>query len=148
MNKNKKNAFARVIGGENYPSLRGVVKFMQRTGGVLVTAEIHGLPQQSECGGVFALHIHSGNSCEGNASDEFAAAKVHYNPGNNRHPCHAGDLPPLFSNNGYAYMQVLTNRFSVDEILGRTVIIHDAPDDFRSQPSGNSGNKIACGVIV
>jgi Cu-Zn family superoxide dismutase len=44
-------------------------------------------------------------------------------------------------------MKVLSNRFSIEEIIGRTVIIHDAPDDFRTQPSGNAGMKIACGVI-
>lgn len=44
-------------------------------------------------------------------------------------------------------MKVLSNRFSIEEIIGRTVIIHDAPDDFRTQPSGNAGMKIAYGVI-
>ena len=44
-------------------------------------------------------------------------------------------------------MKVLSNRFSIEEIIGRTVIIHNAPDDFRTQPSGNAGMKIACGVI-
>jgi Cu-Zn family superoxide dismutase len=53
----------------------------------------------------------------------------------------------LFGNQGFAFMTVLTNRFSVDEIAGRTVVIHRSPDDFTSQPSGNSGPKIACGQI-
>jgi len=48
---------------------------------------------------------------------------------------------------GNAYMQVLTNRFSVREILGKTVVIHSHPDDFHTQPAGNAGEKIACGVI-
>ena len=63
------------------------------------------------------------------------------------HPNHAGDLPPLFGNNGFALSLFLTNRFTVDEVIGRTIIIHDHPDDFTTQPSGNSGTKIACGVI-
>ncbi len=58
-----------------------------------------------------------------------------------------GDLPPLFENNGYAYMSVLINKFKIKDIIGRVVIIHDMPDDFNSQPSGNSGKKIACGKI-
>lgn len=41
----------------------------------------------------------------------------------------------------------LTDRFKVDDVIGRTVIIHDKPDDFTTQPSGNSGEKIACGII-
>jgi len=44
-------------------------------------------------------------------------------------------------------MKVLSDRFCVKEIIGRTVIIHSSPDDFYTQPSGNAGTKIACGVI-
>lgn len=64
------------------------------------------------------------------------------------HPFHMGDLPPLIENNGYAYMQVLINKFKIKDILGKVIIIHDSPDDFTTQPSGNSGTKIACGKIV
>lgn len=59
-----------------------------------------------------------------------------------------GDLPPLIENNGYAYMQVLINKFKIKDILGKVIIIHDSPNDFTTQPSGNSGIKIACGKIV
>ena len=58
-----------------------------------------------------------------------------------------GDLPPLIENNGYAYMNVLINKFKIKDILGKVIIIHDSPDDFTTQPSGNSGTKIACGRI-
>ena len=74
-------------------------------------------------------------------------AKAHYNPDNCEHPYHAGDMPPIFGNNGYAFSIFLTNRFWTDEIIGKTVIIHLQPDDFHSQPSGDSGAKIACGEI-
>lgn len=47
----------------------------------------------------------------------------------------------------YAMMIFYTDRFRPREILGRTLVIHDMPDDFRTQPSGNSGMKIACGLI-
>lgn len=98
-------------------------------------------------GRFFGFHIHEGNSCTGNANDEFANAKSHFNPTNCEHPFHAGDLPPLIENNGYAYMSVLINKFKIKDILGKVVIIHDSPDDFKTQPSGNSGTKIACGKI-
>ena len=49
---------------------------------------------------------------------------------------------------GFAWMAVLTDRFRVPDILGRTVIVHSQPDDFTTQPSGNAGAKIACGVIT
>jgi copper/zinc superoxide dismutase (SODC) len=100
------------------------------------------------CGGrIFGFHIHEGGACSGNSNDWFADTLAHYNPGKCEHPYHAGDLPPLFGNNGFALALFLTNRFRVEEIIGRTVIIHDRPDDFTTQPSGNSGVKIACGEI-
>ncbi len=89
----------------------------------------------------------NGNSCTGNSNDEFANAKTHYNPTNFPHPFHVGDLPPLIENNGYSYMRVFINKFKVKGIIGKVIIIHDMPDDFTTQPSGNSGTKIACGKI-
>lgn len=122
--------------------IEGTVRFRQRRQGVLVTAEIRGLPESEA--GFFAFHIHEGNSCGGAA---FAETKAHYNPCDAEHPRHAGDLPPLLSCRGRAYLQVLTDRFRLGEVMGRTVVIHAGVDDFTSQPAGNAGRKIACGVI-
>ena len=83
----------------------------------------------------------------GNLEDDFANAKSHYNPNNCPHPFHVGDLPPLIENNGYAYMSFLLNKFKISNIIGKVIIIHDMPDDFKSQPAGSSGTKIACGKI-
>lgn len=77
----------------------------------------------------------SGTSCTGNADDEFSNAKSHYNPNNCPHPLHFGDLPPLVENNGLAYMEVLINKFKIKDIIGKVIIIHDSPDDFKTQPS-------------
>ncbi|MDY3972909.1 MAG: superoxide dismutase family protein [Clostridia bacterium] len=142
-------AKAAVMGSKDYPALHGTVTLRQMKNGVLVTAEIFGLPsKQDKCdGGVFGFHIHEGTQCSGNEKDPFADAKMHFNPDGCPHPYHAGDLPPLFGNNGYAYLSVFTNRFRVDEVIGRVIIIHSKPDDFTTQPSGNSGAKIACGKI-
>lgn len=142
-------ASASIIGSSEYPNLRGTTNFYQTESGVVVATEITGLPTSADrCESpVFGFHIHGGMSCSGNASDSFADAMTHYNPSNCSHPFHAGDLPPLFGNNGYAFMSVLTNRFSVRDIIGKTIIIHSKQDDFTTQPSGNSGKKIACGVI-
>ena len=90
----------------------------------------------------------NGDSCSGNSNDEFADTKMHYNPTNCPHPYHAGDLPPLIENNGYSYMRVFVNKFNLNDIIGKVIIIHDMPDDFTSQPSGKSGTKIACGKIT
>ena len=136
------NASAEIKGGKSAPKLSGSVDFIQKPNGVLVVARVTGLPESSS--GFFAMHIHSGDSCKG---EGFPETKGHYNPGNTPHPEHAGDLPPLLSNGGTAFLAVLTDRFSVNDVIGRTVVIHAGADDFRTQPSGNSGEKIGCGVI-
>lgn len=58
-----------------------------------------------------------------------------------------GDLPPLLSTHGAACSAVYTGRFYPDDVVGRTVVIHMNPDDFKTQPSGDSGEMIACGEI-
>lgn len=138
-----------IKGGKKYPKINGAVTFREVKNGVLVTAKVNGLPQSSDSctGRFFGFHIHEGSSCSGTISDEFANAKTHLNPTNCPHPFHMGDLPPLIENNGYAHMTVLINKFKIKDILGKVVIIHDSPDDFTTQPSGNSGSKIACGII-
>lgn len=134
------------VGGQGQSGPTGILNFYQAEDGILVTADIRRLPYHSESDGrgIFALHIHEGSSCAG---PDFADTKGHFNPGGYDHPWHAGDLPPLFSCNGHAFLAVLTNRFRIRDILGRTVVIHSQQDDFTSQPSGNSGSKIACGII-
>ena len=135
-------AIACMHGGDAYPDLRGTVRFIPRKNGTLLVAEISGLPATDT--GFFAFHIHEGGNC---SEVGFPNTGGHYNPKGREHPLHAGDLPPLLSSGGSAYLAVLTGRFRVKDVIGQTVIIHSGPDDFRTQPSGSAGNKIACGVI-
>lgn len=146
---NLTNAKAIIKGGKKYPNIQGIVTFKETKQGVIVTAKINNLPHNNiKCNNkIFGFHIHKGTSCTGNAEDEFANVLTHYNPQNCKHPHHAGDLPPLFENDGYAYLSFLTNRFKVKDIIGKAIIIHEQPDDFTTDPSGNSGQKIACGII-
>ena len=139
----KPDAVAQITGGVDTPRLSGCVVFYQENGSVLIVARIFGLPTKSETG-FFGFHIHQGSACTG---DDFSGTGSHYNPAEQAHPEHAGDLPPLLYCNGNAYLSVRTDRFSVKEIIGRTVVIHSDPDDFHTQPAGNAGKKIACGVI-
>lgn len=147
--RGRPQAAAAIMGSESHPALSGAVRFYQTRQGVVVYAEIRGLPQgDGPCGEqVFGFHIHAGGDCGGSMGDPFSDAMSHYDPNGCEHPYHAGDLPPLFGNGGLALCAFLTDRFSVEEVIGKTVIIHDRPDDFTTQPSGNSGTKIACGVI-
>ncbi len=146
----KPSAMANIKGSLMYPDIQGIVWFYQTQYGVLIVSDIIGLPKQREdCKSpIFAYHIHNGNSCTGTPQDPFVNADMHYNPNNCPHPYHAGDLPPLFGANGIAFSVVLTDRFNVDEVVGKTIVIHSHLDDFTTQPSGNAGTKIACGVIT
>jgi Cu-Zn family superoxide dismutase len=137
------NAVARITGGVEAPQLSGCAQFYQENGCVLVVARISGLPRESETG-FFGFHIHQGRGCSGAG---FSGTGSHYNPAERVHPEHAGDLPPLLECRGRAYLSFRTARFSVNDIIGRTVVIHSDPDDFHTQPAGNAGKKIACGVI-
>lgn len=140
------DAAAWIKGNTKNPELSGMVKFFHTTyGGVLVEAQIFGLPNIDIPGSsnFYAMHIHESGDC----SDDFAHAGMHYNPKDTTHPNHAGDMPPLLGSQGYAYSVFYDKRFTITEIIGKAVIIHENPDDFTTQPSGNSGDKIGCGEI-
>lgn len=139
----KPDAVAQITGGVDTPRSSGCVEFYQENGSVLIVARIFGLPTKSETG-FFGFHTHQGSACTG---ADFSGTGSHYNPAEQAHPEHAGDLPPLLRCNRNAYLSVRSDRFSVKEIIGRAVVIHSDPDDFYSQPAGNAGRKIACGVI-
>jgi Cu-Zn family superoxide dismutase len=148
-------AVANIVGGPLAPEIRGTVNFYGVHGGTLVVAEIYNLPMMlpgssmNQPVGPFGFHIHEGSTCEvGNRSDPFLTAKGHYNPTGMPHPAHVGDMPVLFSNNnGYAFLSFFTDRFTPQQVVNRTVIIHQNPDDYRSQPAGNAGKRLACGII-
>mgnify|MGYP003312479280 FL=1 len=146
LTNDRPKAMAWVADNKNNPKTSGLVKFYQPSnGGVLVEAEFFGLPfsPMANNSDFFAMHIHNFPDC----GFDFANVGTHYNPDNLPHPFHAGDLPPLLSNQGYAWTAFFDRRFTIDDIIGKSVIIHAQGDDFRSQPSGNPGKAIACGDI-
>ena len=139
----KPAAVAILRGGASMPKLHGEVRFYHARQGVLVVAKVSNLPKGNTAG-FFGFHIHEGTDCGG---EGFGNTGSHYSPTPSPHPMHAGDLPPLLECCGKARLVVWTERFSPWEVIGRTVVIHSQPDDFHSQPSGNAGEKLACGVI-
>lgn len=146
LENNEPSALAWVTGGTKAPSLSGLVKFFETPyGGTLVEAELFGLPDSLNTGssGFYAMHIHENGDCR----NDFQNTGEHFNPTGAEHPNHAGDLPPLFANQGYSWISFYDKRFIIPQILGKSVVIHQMPDDFHTQPSGNSGDKIGCGVI-
>jgi Cu-Zn family superoxide dismutase len=143
-------AISEITGSDRYRDVKGLIKFYQTSYGVVVSSQIRGLPKEKgNCTSpIFAFHIHEGDECTGNATDPFANVRMHYNPYKCPHPYHAGDLPPLFGANGHSYSVFLIDRFNINDVIGRTVVIHASLDDFSSQPAGNAGEKIACGRIL
>jgi Cu-Zn family superoxide dismutase len=147
-------AVSKIKGGPIAPNLTGEVMFEEIPDGVMVTVYVQGLPAyQPGSGnqkqvGPFGFHIHEQGSCDiGNQANPFQAAGEHWNPNKQPHGNHPGDFPVLFSNNGMAYMVFFTNRFKLDDIIGKSILIHQSPDDYVSQPAGDAGKRLACGLI-
>lgn len=148
------DAYAKIHGGPLAPNLSGNVYFYNVPSGTEVSVEVWGLPnyqpatKEKDPIGPFGFHIHEYGNCKiGNPKDPFQEAGGHWNPTNQPHGNHAGDFPVIFSNNGYARMSFFTNKFKPEDIIGKSVIIHQNPDDYRTQPAGNAGKRLACGVI-
>lgn len=149
------SAIAYVKGGLKYPNINGTVFFKDVHDGCEVYVNIKNLPPYRSAEGSipqigpFGFHIHE-NLCGniGTIEDPFPQSGGHWNPTNQPHGNHAGDFPVLFSNNNsITKMSFFTSKFKVKDIINRSVVIHESPDDYRTQPSGNSGKKIACGNI-
>lgn len=143
------DAVAVLSGSPMYPEITGVVKFYSLPeSGLLIAAELSelplGEPEDDSTPAFFAMHIHEAGDC----SHSLEHTSMHYNPDNMPHPKHAGDLPPLLSNDGYAWTVFYDSFLTLPMILNRSLVIHRNPDDFTTQPAGNAGEKIACGVIT
>lgn len=151
---NNSQVMAQVKGGPLAPSIKGVVYFNNIIGGTKVCIRVSGLPPyQPTIGnqspiGPHGFHIHQFGNCEvGDPENPFKAAGGHWNPDGYPHGHHTGDFPVLFSNDGIARMCFFTNRFKPEDVIGKSIIIHQNPDDYRTQPNGNAGKRLACGVI-
>jgi Cu-Zn family superoxide dismutase len=129
----------------------GEATFEQVGDKVRVIVFAQNLPPDRELG----FHIHEAGDC---SSGDGMSAKGHFNPhgkphGNPASPeRHAGDLPMLkVGKNGRAKLDVTVDAISIGSgagnIVGRGLIIHAAPDDYKTQPTGNAGARLACGVI-
>ena len=139
-------AVARINGNSRVTPLTGFVRFFEVPGGgVLIEAALYGLPQGKTApeNRFYGFHIHETGDC----SDNFTRTGNHYNPSGNEHPMHAGDLLPIMSADGNGWMVFYDSKLTIPQVVGRSVVVHGMPDDFTTQPSGNSGDKIGCGVI-
>jgi Cu-Zn family superoxide dismutase len=132
-------------------NVTGTVRFTQKGDKVLVEAKVSGLTP-----GPHGFHIHEKGDC---SSGDGLSAAGHFNPLGKAHAHsgtperHAGDLPPLEADaSGNASLNTELDVIKVGsgdtDVIGKAVIVHVAPDDFKTQPTGNSGARVACGVIA
>ena len=140
-----RNATGQVVGTATFTEVRSIVR---------VVLEVRGLPP-----GEKGVHLHEVGKCEG---PPFTSAGAHVNHDQKQHGMlnpagpHAGDLPNIrIEHDGTGRLETSNNRItlgagpgSLFDQDGTALVIHAAPDDHRTDPTGNSGNRIACGVVV
>lgn len=129
--------------------VNGTVHFAKTDSGVLVTVNIRGLAP-----GKHGFHIHEFGDC---SASNGTSAGGHFNPGGHEHGSpnsemrHKGDLGNVTANEqGIAQMEHLDKHLKLNgenSIIGRSIIVHADEDDLTSQPTGNAGARVACGVI-
>ena len=135
------------------PGCSGRVTFTQAGSQVRLVADVAGVSP-----GNHGFHIHENGKCERDPGKDFASAGGHFNPAGVPHACpdaashHAGDLGNIVINaDGTGHVDVTTSALSLSgasSVVGRAVILHAAPDDCTTQPTGNAGGRLACGVIA
>jgi superoxide dismutase, Cu-Zn family len=132
-------------------SVAGQVNFQETKEKIRVTAKVSGLKPNTEHG----FHVHEKGDC---SAADATSAGGHFNPGAQAHghyrqaKRHAGDMPNLVANEkGEANVSFDVEGVRLDDgqlgILNRAVVVHANPDDYQSQPAGNAGGRIACGII-
>ena len=133
-------------------SVSGTVNFVQSGGVVMVSGEVRGLRPNAEVG----FHVHDKGDC---SSGDGMSTGGHFNPEGKPHgqhgqaAHHVGDLPSLKANaSGVASFSFQSSSIRVGsgaaDIVGRGLIVHRDPDDYKTQPTGNAGPRLACAVIA
>jgi superoxide dismutase, Cu-Zn family len=130
-------------------NVQGTVTFEKTPGGIKIVADVSGLTP-----GKHGFHIHEFGDC---STKDFSSAGPHFMVAGQSHgsptdsASHEGDMGNLVADStGHAHMELVDPHLSfsgANSILGRAVIIHEKDDDLKTQPSGNSGARIACGTI-
>jgi len=134
-------------------TVTGALALAQSAEGVHITGSIQGLKPDAE----FGFHVHEKGDC---TAPDGSSAGGHFNPtqaqhGNPTGPAHhAGDMLNIKSDaQGVAQVDVTAAGTSLTgdpgtDIMGKAIVVHEGPDDYTTQPSGNSGKRVACGVIA
>lgn len=125
----------------------GSIGISEIPGGLRLMADVSGLTP-----GAHGFHVHESGDC---SAPDASSAKGHYNPGSKPHGHHAGmnrhmgDMPNLIADgDGKVRVSMDILGLKLADIVGRSIVIHADPDDYQSQPAGNSGKRVACGTIA
>jgi superoxide dismutase, Cu-Zn family len=131
-------------------NVSGTVTFTKVKEGIKVVADVQGLTK-----GKHGFHIHDKGDC---SAPDGSSAGGHFNPQGMKHngppdmERHAGDLGNLEANAAgkahYEYVDLMISFEGTNSIIGKSIIVHEKADDFVTQPTGNSGGRMACGVIA
>ncbi|HYO16765.1 MAG TPA: superoxide dismutase family protein [Thermoanaerobaculia bacterium] len=134
--------------------ISGTVTFHATDDGVHVVAEVQGV----DGAGKHGFHVHENGQCDHQGETHFSSAGGHFNPTGVEHACpptdprHAGDLGNIeVGANGSARMELAVTGLSLsgpNSVIGKAIILHANPDDCKTQPTGNAGDRLACGVVT
>jgi superoxide dismutase, Cu-Zn family len=147
-------ATATLQGAPGDTDFKGTVTFTPEGNGLRVVAHLEGVDQA----GTHGFHVHETGECtHGEGDKHFTSAGGHFNPAGVEHACppteprHAGDLGNIEVTNGSGHAESTTTLLSLSgpsSVVGKAIILHAKADDCKTQPTGDAGDRLACGVVT
>jgi superoxide dismutase, Cu-Zn family len=148
------SATATLQGAPTDTDFKGTITFTPEGNGVKVVAHLEGV----DTDGMHGFHVHETGECtHGEGDKHFTSAGGHFNPGGAEHACppteprHAGDLGNIEVTGGTGHLEESTTLLSLsgpNSVVGKAIILHAKADDCKTQPTGDAGDRLACGVVT